>query len=437
MSSGDSEAAPTYYFSGITFNPTFYSATSGNYLTLATAKNIFLTYPLAQGTETISTLYSSTIEASTTDFSIVPSQTTGILNIGSNSSTATRTTGAINIGTNVVGNTPIVIGMAGKSTTALRGTSVDVATKLTSSVYDSTNESTPMTLGSNLTTAGLTIGGDQTGTNGFIKLGVTQTTGTLEIASSATRTGSLYINSTTGATNSVYLGAVGTTTVIDGATLKLGSVVSAVKINGSLTVGTTSTTPASITSAGAITGTSLVLGTGAISTVGNITSTGTIKMDTLDSTVTTSSMTIGNLMTSATTLTIGNNALIKMKSPAITNTGSTPVTQAATTMTMYGGLMYSYVGAAYTIPASGTINRDFYIVVVGSGTFTITMPAIAIHQIIHIRNQNASPINLTAPLAGTRFYPTQTGGGLSTTTFSMPANTAQHFYCDGLDWQGI
>ena len=99
--------------------------------------------------------------------------------------------------------------------------------------------------------------------------------------------------------------------------------------------------------------------------------------------------------------------------------------------------MYSYVSAAYTIPASGTINRDFYIVVTGAGTFTVTMPAIAIHQIIHIRNQNSSAINLTAPLAGTRFYPTQTGGGLSTTTYSMPANTAQTFYCDGLDWQGI
>ena len=53
--SGDSEAPPTYYFSGITFNSTFYTAASGNYLTLATAKNSFLTYPSAQAIETIST----------------------------------------------------------------------------------------------------------------------------------------------------------------------------------------------------------------------------------------------------------------------------------------------------------------------------------------------------------------------------------------------
>jgi len=55
--SGDSEAPPTYYFNGITFNPSFYeSTTSSNYLTLATTKNIFLTYQAAQGTETIATL---------------------------------------------------------------------------------------------------------------------------------------------------------------------------------------------------------------------------------------------------------------------------------------------------------------------------------------------------------------------------------------------
>ena len=39
--SGDSEAPPTYYFSGITFNPSFYQSTSGDYLTLATEKAIF------------------------------------------------------------------------------------------------------------------------------------------------------------------------------------------------------------------------------------------------------------------------------------------------------------------------------------------------------------------------------------------------------------
>ena len=60
-----SETPPTYYFSGIKFNPSFYQSTSGDYLTLATAKSNFLTYPTAQGAETISTLISSSIDTST------------------------------------------------------------------------------------------------------------------------------------------------------------------------------------------------------------------------------------------------------------------------------------------------------------------------------------------------------------------------------------
>ena len=48
MSSG---IPPTYYFNGITFNPSFYQS-DDDYLTIKTAKSSFLTYPLAQGTET-------------------------------------------------------------------------------------------------------------------------------------------------------------------------------------------------------------------------------------------------------------------------------------------------------------------------------------------------------------------------------------------------
>ena len=54
MSYGDSELAPTYYFSGIIFNPSFYSSSSSTYLTQSTAKNYFLSYPLSQGSETFS-----------------------------------------------------------------------------------------------------------------------------------------------------------------------------------------------------------------------------------------------------------------------------------------------------------------------------------------------------------------------------------------------
>ena len=55
--SGDAEIPPTYYFSGITFNPSFYQSSSTDYLTLETAKSSFLTYPTAQGDETIDQIY--------------------------------------------------------------------------------------------------------------------------------------------------------------------------------------------------------------------------------------------------------------------------------------------------------------------------------------------------------------------------------------------
>ena len=61
MSFGDSEPAPTYYFSGILFNPSFYTSSSSDYLTQTTAKKYFLSYPSAQGTETISNLISNAI----------------------------------------------------------------------------------------------------------------------------------------------------------------------------------------------------------------------------------------------------------------------------------------------------------------------------------------------------------------------------------------
>jgi len=51
MSSGDSEPAPSYYFSGIIFNPDFYISASSTYLTQATAKLYFLSYPFSQGSE--------------------------------------------------------------------------------------------------------------------------------------------------------------------------------------------------------------------------------------------------------------------------------------------------------------------------------------------------------------------------------------------------
>ncbi len=84
------EIPPTDYFNGITFNPDFYQSSSSDYLTASTAQNYFLAYPTAQGTETITTLKTASIDtpASTTAFSLLPSLTAN-LNI------ANTTTGTI------------------------------------------------------------------------------------------------------------------------------------------------------------------------------------------------------------------------------------------------------------------------------------------------------------------------------------------------------
>jgi hypothetical protein len=85
------ESPPTDYFNGITFNPDFYQSTSSDYLTATDGKKIFLSYPTAQGTETISNLLTTSIETSTptTAFNLLSTQT-GNVNIAN---TTTGTTG--------------------------------------------------------------------------------------------------------------------------------------------------------------------------------------------------------------------------------------------------------------------------------------------------------------------------------------------------------
>ena len=103
------ELPPTYYFSGITFNPSFYpSSSTGDYLTETTAKKLFLTYPIAQGTETISTLNCSILNAPSTTsnldlgvnivngtISMGDDQTNGSIIIGNNSNTDTQIKGGL------------------------------------------------------------------------------------------------------------------------------------------------------------------------------------------------------------------------------------------------------------------------------------------------------------------------------------------------------
>ena len=275
--SGDSEAPPTYYFSGITFNPDFYQSTSSDYLTQTTAKKYFLTYPTAQGTETITTLNTSTLTASGLisangginvptgkTLTVVGTQTsTGLITANggvsattlSASSTATTTgllaatggiktstidtasggtmaigastTGGITIG---FGNAPTTV--AGSLTSsgqiiANGGLSVTSGQTLVSNSINGTATNSAQTIGGNIDTGSITIGG--TLTTGSMTLGGAQTTGDINIGNT-NATGDIYIgngsNSTTGAnkgTCSIQKLQVGNTTASSGNGLGTGT----------------------------------------------------------------------------------------------------------------------------------------------------------------------------------------------------------------------
>ena len=102
-------------------------------------------------------------------------------------------------------------------------------------------------------------------------------------------------------------------------------------------------------------------------------------------------------------------------------------------MIIYGNLMYSEITTTYTIPSN--INRDFYVACGGAGGYTVTLPAVAIHQILHIRQYSGGSVTLSTPVATTKIYPIQ--GSIYTQNFTMSGNQVQNLYCNGTDWIGF
>ncbi len=164
MSSG--ESPPTYYFSGITFNPDFYSSSSSTYITKITGKKYFLSYPKAQGDETIDQIYAQNIS------SITPTETFNFLD---------TQTGNIYIGETTTGTSGQIIQIGAPALTTVKVGAI--------SIKDSTIDTLSATTG-------------------------------IFIANSA-RTGVLRINSASTSTHTIYFGSTGTTTIIDGNTLTL------------------------------------------------------------------------------------------------------------------------------------------------------------------------------------------------------------------------
>ena len=122
-----SELPPTEYFSGISFNPDFYTSGSDN-ITTEEAKNLIIAYNTSS-TDTITTLNTTNINAIGSALNIGPNLTSGSVIIGSDTNTQTTikgseigllgnstitgiltTTGVINAGVGVLsGNTSFSI----------------------------------------------------------------------------------------------------------------------------------------------------------------------------------------------------------------------------------------------------------------------------------------------------------------------------------------
>jgi len=116
------------------------------------------------------------------------------------------------------------------------------------------------------------------------------------------------------------------------------------------------------------------------------------------------------------------------------STGTTTINNALSTGvgTLSGSTAYETKAASYTIPS--TINRDYYLVVTLAAV-TVTLPAVKLNQIIHIRNASGGSITLTAPTGS--IFPTVSGGGSFNSWTAFAVNTAQHLYCDGTNWYGF
>ncbi len=248
---------PSPTFIGIDFNPSFFPSATPE----------FVEYPVAQGTVTFSKIFATDIEAPTptSDFDFLTSQTTGVLNIGTGSRTGA---GAINIGTSGTGAFAINVGTAGQSTTALNGTNITVGTKISSTTYDSTGTGTAMTLGGNLDTADVSIGGIQS--SGGINIGASlnrTTGGTINIGTRSTSANPINIGSSTSVTSvGNTLAVTGLLTANGGIALPSGDTITGATYNSidaatSMTLGSNLTT-GDLTIAGAQTTGDINIGNG-------------------------------------------------------------------------------------------------------------------------------------------------------------------------------
>jgi hypothetical protein len=203
----------------MTFNPDFYTSSSSTYITKITGKKYFLTYPTAQGTETITTLntykINSSVASDTGDIYIGDLQTSGSLHIGAGSG-STRS-GNIYIGTYTNNTNTVNIGPAsGSSTTNIYGKGSIYGTK-----FDVHNNATDVTL-------------FNTSFNGDVTIADSQFSGILNIGNGTARGSLGAINIGSGTTKAVpiTIGSTASNTTLNGTSVTITTKLITPKIDG-------------------------------------------------------------------------------------------------------------------------------------------------------------------------------------------------------------
>jgi len=227
-----SATAPYPYFNGITYNPSFFSSSSSSTsLTQAQANLLYLrktTADTATATETFSKIYLTEADSTALgNLSLVPSQTTGILNIGTGSRTSGGNGGGINIGTACTGYIPIAIGTTGQSITTLNGAYVNIPTKLITPIINTDGTSTDLEIGGNIN-------------QGQVNIATAQTTGTLNIGTGSRTTpgGGINIGTGSSSASSVNIGSGTSSTVLNGTYVQVTTKLQTPKIESIVNTGT-------------------------------------------------------------------------------------------------------------------------------------------------------------------------------------------------------
>jgi hypothetical protein len=87
----------------------------------------------------------------------------------------------------------------------------------------------------------------------------------------------------------------------------------------------------------------------------------------------------------------------------------------------------------YQIPTG--INRDYTLIMITSAALDITLPAVKLDQVIHIRNRGGVTLSIKIP-AGVTLYPVGLGG--QTTSWSLTSNQSLNIISDGVsNWYGF